>query len=70
MVRLMAEVLYELLNLPVQTTIIIRACQTAAMMQAMRMHGFRIHEQQRQVKSEVALFIDVNALLNIQLADV
>nr|DAY48497.1 MAG TPA: hypothetical protein [Caudoviricetes sp.] len=30
MVRLMADVLYELLNLPIQTTIIIRGCQTAA----------------------------------------
>ena len=34
----------------------------AAMMQAMVMHGFRIHERQRQMKSEVALLTDVNAI--------
>ena len=34
----------------------------AAMMQAMVIHGFRIHERQRQMKSEVALLTDVNAI--------
>ncbi|WP_371414780.1 hypothetical protein [Citrobacter sp. wls708] len=26
------------------------------------MHGFRVHERQRQMKSEVALLTDVNAI--------
>ena len=34
----------------------------AAMMQAMVVHGFSIHERQRQMKSEVALLTDVNAI--------
>ncbi|MFU1851807.1 DUF4376 domain-containing protein [Citrobacter portucalensis] len=34
----------------------------AAMVQAMVMHGFRIHERQRQMKSEVALLTDINAI--------
>lgn len=34
----------------------------AAMMQAMVIHGFRIHERQRQMKSEVALLTDVSAI--------
>ncbi|HEE0042847.1 TPA: DUF4376 domain-containing protein [Citrobacter freundii] len=34
----------------------------AAMVQAMVMHGFRVHERQRQMKSEVALLTDVNAI--------
>ncbi|GAL44408.1 DUF4376 domain-containing protein [Citrobacter werkmanii] len=34
----------------------------AAMLQAMVMHGFRVHERQRQMKSEVALLTDVNAI--------
>ncbi len=33
-----------------------------AMVQAMVMHGFRVHERQRQMKSEVALLTDVNAI--------
>lgn len=33
-----------------------------AMMQAMVMHGFRIQERQRHMKSEVALLTDVNAI--------
>ncbi|WP_370608756.1 DUF4376 domain-containing protein [Citrobacter portucalensis] len=34
----------------------------AAMMQAMVVRGFSIHERQRQMKSEVALLTDVNAI--------
>ncbi|MGS0636390.1 DUF4376 domain-containing protein [Citrobacter sp. VF227] len=38
----------------------------AAMMQAMVIQGFKIHERQRQMKYEVSQLTEVNAILNYQ----
>lgn len=38
----------------------------AAMMQAMVIQGFKIHERQRQMKDEVSQLTEVNAILNYQ----
>lgn len=36
------------------------------MMQAMVMHGFRIHERQRQMKEEVTKLTDMSAIIAYQ----